>query len=64
VAEVLNRRRALSLAMIRNLHDELDIPLESLIASSELVASKRMQRKRQRGAPFAKSKGRATSSRH
>jgi HTH-type transcriptional regulator/antitoxin HigA len=63
VAEVLNRRRPLSLAMIRNLHNELDIPLESLIASSELVANKRMQRTRQSVTPFAKGKGRATSSR-
>jgi HTH-type transcriptional regulator/antitoxin HigA len=64
VAEVLNRRRALSLAMIRNLHDELDIPLESLIASSELAANtQRMQRTRRSVTPFAKSKGRDTSSR-
>ena len=32
VAEVLNRRRPLSLAMIRRLHHRLHIPLESLIA--------------------------------
>jgi hypothetical protein len=31
-AEVLNRRRPLSLAMIRNLHHKMRIPLESLIA--------------------------------
>lgn len=31
VAEVLNRRRALSLPMIRRLHEGLGIPLESLI---------------------------------
>lgn len=31
VSEVLNRRRALSLDMIRRLHDALGIPLESLI---------------------------------
>lgn len=31
VSEVLNRRRELSLAMIRNLHSRLSIPLESLI---------------------------------
>ncbi len=31
VAEVINGRRALSLAMIRRLHSGLDIPLESLI---------------------------------
>lgn len=34
VAEVLNRRRPLSLAMIRSLHHKLRIPLESLIANS------------------------------
>ena len=31
VSEVINRRRPLSLTMIRNLHRELHIPLESLI---------------------------------
>ncbi len=31
VAEVINRRRPLSLAMIRKLHQQLRIPLESLI---------------------------------
>ncbi len=31
VSEILNRRRELSLAMIRNLHSRLSIPLESLI---------------------------------
>lgn len=31
VSEVLNGRRALSLQMIRRLHRELDIPLESLV---------------------------------
>ena len=31
VSEVLNRRRNLSLNMIRNLHSQLHIPLESLI---------------------------------
>ena len=34
VAEVINRRRALSLPMIRKLHKVLRIPLESLIAES------------------------------
>lgn len=33
VSEVLNKRRGLSLKMIRALHDELDIPLEALIGS-------------------------------
>lgn len=34
VAEVINRRRPLSLAMIRNLHRSLHIPLESLVQAS------------------------------
>ncbi len=33
VSEILNRRRGLSLAMIRSLHKNLDIPLEALIGS-------------------------------
>ena len=32
VSEVLNRRRGLSIEMIRNLHEGLGIPLESLVA--------------------------------
>ena len=35
VSEVLNRRRGLSVEMIRNLHEGLGIPLESLIARSK-----------------------------
>jgi HTH-type transcriptional regulator/antitoxin HigA len=31
VSEVLNKRRGLSLKMIRALHEKLDIPLEALI---------------------------------
>lgn len=31
VSEVLNKRRGLSLKMIRTLHEELDIPLDALI---------------------------------
>jgi HTH-type transcriptional regulator/antitoxin HigA len=31
VSEVLNKRRGLSLKMIRELHEKLDIPLEALI---------------------------------
>lgn len=31
VSEVLNKRRSLSLAMIRSLHENLEIPLEALI---------------------------------
>jgi len=34
VSEVLSRKRNLSLAMIRRLHDELKIPLESLISKT------------------------------
>ena len=34
VAEVLNRKRGLSIAMIRRLHDHLDIPAEVLIRPS------------------------------
>ena len=33
VSEVLNKRRGLSLKMIRALHEELDIPLEALIGT-------------------------------
>ena len=36
VAEVLNRRRGLSINMIRRLHKELGIPAEVLIRSSRL----------------------------
>lgn len=35
VSEVLNRRRGLSINMIRNLHSKLHIPLESLIGEVE-----------------------------
>jgi HTH-type transcriptional regulator/antitoxin HigA len=31
VTEILNRRRKLTLKMIRNLHEKLNIPYESLI---------------------------------
>lgn len=34
VSEVLNRKRDLSLAMIRRLHDQLNIPYENLIKRS------------------------------
>ncbi len=34
VSEVLNRKRPLSLAMIRRLHDELHIPFEALIPAA------------------------------
>lgn len=32
VSEILNKKRKLSLQMIRNLHDQLSIPYESLMA--------------------------------
>jgi len=38
VAEIMNRRRRLSLEMIRRLHAGLGIPLESLIQPYELAA--------------------------
>lgn len=50
VAEVLNRRRPLSLAMIRSLHHKLRIPLESLIADTSMRA-RRLQRTGRRSAP-------------
>ena len=31
VAEILNRKRALTLPMIRRLHEQLGIPLEALV---------------------------------
>lgn len=61
VAEVLNRRRPLSLAMIRSLHHKLRIPLESLIANGPPASNKRMQRTRQSGTRFTKRKTRAAS---
>ena len=36
VSEVLNKRRGLSLAMIRSLNKNLDIPLESLIGAETI----------------------------
>ncbi len=38
VSEVLNHRRGLSLNMIRSLHSNLSIPLESLINDIKLTA--------------------------
>jgi HTH-type transcriptional regulator / antitoxin HigA len=49
VAEVINRRRALSLEMIRKLHRKLHIPLESLVAV-----------KKKRGLTTTRSSGRAS----
>ena len=51
VAEVINRKRPLSLAMIRSLHEKLHIPLESLIQTSASAADKRLQRTDRRSAP-------------
>ena len=39
-SEVLNRRRALSLPMIRRIHEELDLPLEILVQEVKLRAPK------------------------
>jgi HTH-type transcriptional regulator/antitoxin HigA len=39
VAEVLNRKRSLSIGMIRRLHDELGIPAEVLIRPSRRQAA-------------------------
>ncbi len=41
VSEVLNRKRPLSLAMIRALHDHLGIPAESLIRQVRVPAKRR-----------------------
>ena len=38
VSEIMNNRRALSISMIRNLHSNLSIPLESLINEVKLSA--------------------------
>lgn len=37
VSEILNKRRPLTLGMIRKLHDIFGIPLESLVAEYEVV---------------------------
>ena len=37
VSEVLNKKRKLSISMIRNLHHQLQIPFESLISDYHLV---------------------------
>jgi HTH-type transcriptional regulator/antitoxin HigA len=63
VAEVLNHRRPLSLAMIRSLHHKLHIPLESLIGSGALAADKRAPRTRQGVEHSAKKKTPGTSRR-
>lgn len=43
VSEVLNRRRGLSLDMIRRLHDGLQIPLEVLIGHTHRMLSEKSQ---------------------
>ena len=43
VSEVFNRRRALSLPMIRRLHKSLHIPLESLVREPEYAANKKLK---------------------
>jgi HTH-type transcriptional regulator/antitoxin HigA len=63
VAEILNHRRPLSLAMIRSLHHKLHIPLESLIGSGALAADKRAPRTRQGVEHSAKKKTPGTSRR-
>ncbi len=39
VAEVLNRKRALTLPMIRRLHDQIGIPLEPLVREYRIEAA-------------------------
>lgn len=53
VYEILNRKRPLTLAMIRRLHNELGIPAESLIAeaSANVPAAKRSARRLTKLAP-------------
>ena len=63
VAEVLNRRRPLSLAMIRSLHQKLRIPLESLIADGALAATSACSGRVKVSRVLAKRKTRATSPR-
>lgn len=46
VSEILNGKRTLTLAMIRTIHRELDIPLEILIAEPAARAVKRRVTKR------------------
>ena len=40
VSEILNRKRSLSVAMMRKLRVELDIPAESLLRSARTIASR------------------------
>lgn len=43
VSEILNRKRALTLPMIRKLHSELGIPVESLIRATPITVSHHAQ---------------------
>ncbi len=63
VSEVLGKRRRLSLAMIRKLHETLSIPVESLVKEYAL-RRKRGPRPRRSAARSSKlAKGRASTSR-
>ncbi|HWL84281.1 MAG TPA: helix-turn-helix domain-containing protein [Polyangiaceae bacterium] len=46
VAEILNRKRSLTLAMIRALHRGLGIPLESLVAERSVKSARATKRPR------------------
>lgn len=46
VSEVLNRKRSLSLAMIRSLHNHLGIPAETLVRESTLLPKRSSSRTR------------------
>ncbi|HEY3854935.1 MAG TPA: transcriptional regulator [Verrucomicrobiae bacterium] len=48
VSEVLNRRRGLSVSMVRNLHRDLGIPVEVLIAESKRFYAETPKRKKLR----------------
>lgn len=54
-SEVLNRRRALSLPMIRRIHEELDLPLEILVQEVKLRAPKADLAKTEHAAKAVKS---------
>ncbi|HTQ11936.1 MAG TPA: helix-turn-helix domain-containing protein [Fimbriimonadaceae bacterium] len=50
-SEIMNRRRALNLRMIRALHAEFKIPLESLVAEGQTGSAPRQKAGRKRYAP-------------
>ena len=50
VSEVLNRKRPLSLRMIKRLHDGLNIPYESLLAGASQVPHAILREMRESGA--------------